>query len=137
MKKFQLDNQPKIKSGFTVPDHYFEEVCSKVLDQLPSNESKVVNLQPVNNKKWIGIAASIVIVLGISLTWWYQSRTVAIPTETIENYLTYQSSITQYELINNLTKEDLISLNENLPLNTVELEEHLLKETDVEQLIIE
>ena len=55
----------------------------------------------------------------------------------IENYLTYQPNITQYDLISELGDEDLLTLNESSPTDNTIIEEHLLKEGNLEQLILE
>ena len=55
----------------------------------------------------------------------------------IENYLTYQPNITQYDLISELEDEDLLTLNESSPTDNTIIEEHLLKEGNLEQLILE
>jgi hypothetical protein len=34
MKAFKLENEPKIKSGFKTPDHYFE-IFQKLMHELP------------------------------------------------------------------------------------------------------
>ena len=40
MKKFKLENEPKIESGFTVPDHYFDDFSELlVYDYLIKNYS--------------------------------------------------------------------------------------------------
>jgi hypothetical protein len=51
--------------------------------------------------------------------------------------LTYQPNITQYDLISELGDEDLLTLNESSPTDNTIIEEHLLKEGNLEQLILE
>jgi hypothetical protein len=34
MKTFKLDNEPKIETGFKVPDHYFDNFLCKMMQQL-------------------------------------------------------------------------------------------------------
>ena len=41
MKPFKLDNEPKITSGFTMPEGYFDSFTDKVLTQLNKEEPKV------------------------------------------------------------------------------------------------
>lgn len=137
MKTFKLDNTPKINSGFIAPDKYFDDLPSKVINQLPNANPKVISLPWYKEKKIIGIAASIIITLSVAIFWYYQTTTNTIASENIENYLAYQSNITQYELINELSYTDLNALNETIPLNNTDLEEHLLKGSDIEYLIIE
>lgn len=137
MKTFKLNNIPKIDSGFMVPDKYFDDFPSKVINQLPDANPKVINLPWYKEKKIMGIAASLIITLSVALFWFYQTTTNTIAAENIENYLAFQSNITQYELINELSYTDLNALNESIPLNNTDLEEHLLKGSDIEYLIME
>ena len=44
MKKFKLENEPKLESGFIVPDHYFDTFSKKVFTQLADKEIKVIPL---------------------------------------------------------------------------------------------
>ena len=44
MKEFKLDNNPKISPGFSVPENYFENFSSKLLQELPKNEPKVISI---------------------------------------------------------------------------------------------
>ena len=44
MKKFNLENEPKITSGFTIPDGYFDTFSDKILAQLPKQDPKVVSI---------------------------------------------------------------------------------------------
>jgi len=44
MGKFKLDNEPKIATGFTVPENYIESFSTKMKQQLPQNEPKVISL---------------------------------------------------------------------------------------------
>lgn len=44
MKTFKLENEPKIESGFIVPEQYFDDFSKKVLSQLPEENTKVIPL---------------------------------------------------------------------------------------------
>jgi hypothetical protein len=44
MKQFDLDNDPKIDSGFRIPENYFEQFEAKIMSQLPEREVKVISL---------------------------------------------------------------------------------------------
>ena len=46
MKDFKLDNEPKINTGFQIPEHYFEQFSEKVMTKLPNQEPKVLSLCP-------------------------------------------------------------------------------------------
>ena len=45
MKQFDLENNKEIKSGFKVPENYFEQFEAKMMAQIPvEKETKVVSL---------------------------------------------------------------------------------------------
>ena len=52
MKTFKLDNEPKIKTGFTVPENYFEDFSAKMILKLPENEPKIISIFE-RKKTWI------------------------------------------------------------------------------------
>ena len=43
MKTIKIENEPKIKTGFTVPENYFEDFSAKMRQQLPEKEPKVIS----------------------------------------------------------------------------------------------
>lgn len=63
MKPFKLDQHPKIKSGFIVPDNYFENFQESLMQQIPS-EPKVIQLK--SRKSW-WYAAAAVIAMALSI----------------------------------------------------------------------
>jgi hypothetical protein len=65
MKNFKLDNQPKITSGFTTPDDYFDTFSEKILAKLPKQEPKVISV--FNYKKTWFFAAAAVLVIWLSI----------------------------------------------------------------------
>lgn len=67
MKKIDLDNEPKINSGFTIPENYFEQFEAKIMNQLPDKEVKIISIWK-RKVIWIsGIAAVFAISLGIAI----------------------------------------------------------------------
>ena len=42
MKTFKLDNEPKIATGFKVPDSYFDDFQSKIDQRLHENETPTI-----------------------------------------------------------------------------------------------
>ena len=45
MKEFKLDNNPKISPGFSVPENYFENFSSKLLQE---EKSPVIKIPVIN-----------------------------------------------------------------------------------------
>jgi len=42
MNEFKLNNNPKIESGFKIPEHYLDDFSSKIMNQLPENKTKTI-----------------------------------------------------------------------------------------------
>jgi hypothetical protein len=118
MKDFNLNNE-KIKSGFKVPEGYFEQFESKMLNQLVvKNEPKVISLWQ-NKRVWMTSIAAVLLV-SIALPIYFSmdnTTTSVVEDETIETYLAMQPTMSNYEIATELTNEDFASLEESLALN--------------------
>lgn len=124
MKDFKLNNE-KIKTGFKVPEGYFEQFESKMLNQLVvENEPKVISLWQQKRIWMTSIAA--VLLVSIALTVYFSmNSTKTIEDETIVTYLAMQPVMTNYEIATQLTNEDFASLEESLALNDDAVELYL------------
>lgn len=137
MKEFKLDHEPKISTGFSVPENYFENFSAKLLQELHKEEPKVLSLYQKRKKLLFAAAAVLVLALSFPI---YNSifKTTQEPdSSSMENYLAYQPNITQYDLISEMEANDLVSLNEATSADKAVIEEHLLKGDNVVQLILE
>lgn len=137
MKTFKLENEPKIKSGFIVPEQYFDDFSKKVLSQLPEKNTKVIPL--FQKRKTVFLAAAAVLVVGLLLPIYNQFTTNSneIDITTLENHLTYQSNLNSYDLISELDDEDLTKLGTTIGLKDETIEDILVINSDLEKLISE
>ncbi|MEY2670628.1 MAG: hypothetical protein RLZZ577_944 [Bacteroidota bacterium] len=137
MKKFNLEKDPKITSGFKVPEHYFDNFSEKVMGQLPTDTKKVIPLYNQKNKLFVAVAA--VLVFGLFLPVYNQlvQPSEELDTITLENHLSYQTNINQYDLISELDKVDLNKMSATIPLNDEIIEDHLTSNSDLERLLSE
>ncbi|WP_316633476.1 hypothetical protein [uncultured Flavobacterium sp.] len=138
MKAFKLENEPKIPTGFKTPDHYFDDLSAKVLQQI--NEEKEVKVIPFyKRKKVISIlaAAVIIIALMIPIANNYNQTSKELDEDTLETYLAYQSNLNQYDLIQNLDTKDIQKLNKNVIIEDETLEDILSSSPNIEHLITE
>lgn len=138
MKAFKLENEPKIKSGFKTPDHYFDDFSTKVLQQI--NEKKEVKVIPLYKRKNIVsmlAAAVVVIALMIPVINNYNATSKDLDEATLETYLSYQSNINQYDLIQNLDTKDIQQLSKNVAIEDETLEDVLATNPNIEHLISE
>lgn len=126
MKDFNLNNE-KIETGFKVPEGYFEQFESKMLNQLAiENEPKVISLWQ-NKRVWMTSIAAVLLV-SIALPIYFSmnnTTTSVVEDETIETYLAMQPTMSNYEIATELTNEDFASLEENLALNDDAVELYL------------
>jgi hypothetical protein len=137
MKEFKLDKEPKISTGFNVPENYFENFSAKLLQELPKEEPKVISLYQKRKKLLFAAAAVLILALSLPIYNSFFKTNQELDSTSMENYLAYQPNITQYDLISEMEADDLLTLNETSPADKTVIEEHLLKEDNLEQLILE
>lgn len=137
MKTFNLENEPKIKTGFKTPENYFDTFSTKVLQQI--NEEKEVKVIPLyKRKKVLSIVAAAVVfaALLIPVTNHYNTSK-DLDEDTLETYLSYQSNLNQYDLIRELDTKDIDKLGKNVALEQETLEDILATNPNIENLISE
>ncbi len=138
MKAFKLENEPKIRSGFKTPEHYFDDFSAKILQQV--NEEKQIKVIPIyKRKKVISLlaAAVVVIALMIPIINNYNNTSKELDEDTLETYLSYQSNLNQYDLIKELDTKDIDKLNKGVALEQETLEDILASNPNIENLISE
>lgn len=132
MKEFKLDNHPKIKPGFTVPEDYFDHFPAQVMSQIEMPEPKVISLQNHKNS-WVYVAAA-VLVLSLSLPIINQVAKKQQPNQLeIENYLAYQDDISEDYLVSLLETEDISNIKIDYNLEDKSIEDAL--PADIENYI--
>ncbi|WP_264553979.1 hypothetical protein [Flavobacterium sp. N2038] len=138
MKAFKLENEPKIKSGFNTPEHYFDDFSVKVLQQLENEkEVKVIPFYKRKNVLSMAAAAVVFIALMIPIVNNYNATSKDLDEATLETYLSYQSNLNQYDLIQNLDTKDIQKLNKNVAIEDETLEDILATNPNIEHLISE
>ena len=137
MKKFDLENMPKTTSGFIVPDNYFEDFSKKVLSQLPDETNRVIPLYKQKSKLLMAVAAILIIGLFIPIFNQLSKPAEELDLTTLENHLSYQTNINQYDLISELDEDDLNKMGATIQLNDEIIEENLSTNSDLERLLSE
>ncbi|MDQ7961789.1 MULTISPECIES: hypothetical protein [Flavobacterium] len=136
MNSFNLENGPKIKPGFKTPDNYFENFSEQMLARIDSNEKPVSSIFQ-RRKNWF-MAAAAVLIIGFAIPFLNKpANNAAIDGESLENYLAYQSTISQYDLINLLDKEDIEALESDLKIDDAVVESALSDNTNLENYLTE
>lgn len=132
MKPFNLDNEPKIKSGFKAPDSYFDGFTDRIMQQLPEQQVQVIPLYR-RAKVWLsGVAAILVLALGLTV-YFRQSATKQPDDSAIENYLVYQSGLSSYDLIQNLNEQDIKELEQSIAINDDAIEDYLYEQNIINE----
>ena len=112
MKQFDLDNDPKIDNGFTIPENYFEQFEAKMMNQISEKEVKVISIFETR-KFWFSAVAA-VFVIGLFTTMYLNhAKTENITTE---DYLACATTISTEDIIENLSDDDISSIEESLDL---------------------
>lgn len=136
MNEFKINSKHKIDSGFKIPKDYFENFSEKVLLKINKPEPKVLSIF-YKRKTWISFVAAILILsLSVSI---YIELVVNKADEklTLENYITNQSDISQYELIALLDSKDIEKIKIDLKLDNKKIEEELTNSSEIENYLIE
>lgn len=137
MKAYKLENEPRIEPGFKTPDHYFDNFSAKVLKQLPENEPKVISIFQKRKTLIMMIAAVLILALMIPIYISISTNSKELDETALENYLAYQSNLSQYDLISELKTEDISKMQ---PVSSPEdqvIEDILATNSDIEHLITE
>lgn len=129
MKDFNLNTKPKIKTGFQIPDHYFEQFETKMMEQLPKKEVKVISLFH-KKQVWISSIAAILLVMIAIPIYFNMAKTNTLETATLETYLINEYST--YDIVDKLTNEDIMALENDLSLNDDAVEAYLLDTQNID-----
>ncbi|PZR19607.1 MAG: hypothetical protein DI539_13480 [Flavobacterium psychrophilum] len=113
MNDFKLDNRDNIRSGFKVPESYFDSLTDRVMSNLPVEEVKVI---PLYKRKpvWLTSAAAVIVLsFSLVLTKNEAKTPSALSSEVVsEDYILNQSGIEATDILANLSTEDIKELNE-------------------------
>ncbi|NBL64212.1 hypothetical protein GV828_03235 [Flavobacterium sp. NST-5] len=137
--KIDLEKDPKIKGGFSVPDDYFLSLERRILEQIDGQkEVPVISFFQKNKAKIFAVAASLTAVaLALTVTF-QQLANPEITDVTIENYLAEQSNLSQYEIIEQLNDADIYALeNELLAIDESSAENYLAESNYIENYLSE
>lgn len=140
MKAFKLENEPKIKPGFKTPDGYHDSFSLNFLQNLPKEEiTKKVTVISIFRKRKntiLSIAAVFVLALMIPILYITETKNNELDSTTIENYLTEESNITQYDLISEIEPE-INNVASSKKQEDQTLEDILVANPNIENLVIE
>ncbi len=135
MNEFKINKKNKISSGFTQPEGFFDDFSIQLNSALNHPKTKV-KIISINKKKWLTSVAA-VLILSLSATI-YLKMVVNIPEDKeVENYLTSQSELSQYELTTLLDKKDIENLSLELNIFGTKTDEDYKNANEIENYITE
>ena len=137
MKTFKLDNEPKIESGFKTPENYFDNFSARVMQQLPKAEPKRISFFS-KRKSWIYAAAAVLVlamVVPVVYTNFYNSSP-EIDDATLENYISYNTSISDADLVNLLDEKDIQKIDIGLKIEDKTIENELSENENLEHYLL-
>ncbi|MBP4140216.1 hypothetical protein J3S90_00160 [Flavobacterium sp. P4023] len=138
MKTFKLENETKIESGFKTPDNYFDNFSAKMMERLPMNEPKVISIFQKRKNLFLLIAAILVLALLVPTLYNYSTTQKSnMDAAALENYITYQTNVNQYDLINVLETEDINNIKISMVIEDKAIEDVLSLNSNLENLILE
>ncbi len=135
MKEFKLDKEPKITSGFTIPNTYFEDLENKVIQRLPEKEIPVYTLFTKRKIVLFAIAAVFIIALSIPIVNVMKVKTPEIDAIVLENYLTQQTDISDEDIAELLNDENIKHIKIDVKIDNSELEDILISNPDMEEYL--
>jgi hypothetical protein len=124
MKNFDLENNNKITTGFTVPEDYFEQFEAKMMQQISIQKTAIKEVKVVSlfyrKQVWMSsIAALILLAIAIPV-YFNMAKENNIESHSIENYLANQQHLSENEIIEHLSEEDINALENSLSASTNE-----------------
>ena len=135
MKEFKLDNEPKITPGFTTPEGYFDAFSEKMMTQLPKETPKVISIYSYRKRWMFAAAAILVLALSVPIFNKLTTNTSELDQQTLEDYITYNSGISENDLVDLLEKEDIEKMNVDYNIQDQDVEDVLSQNSNIEQYI--
>ncbi|WP_026976399.1 hypothetical protein [Flavobacterium tegetincola] len=137
MNKFSLDKHPKIESGFKAPENYFDNFPDLIMEKIAEEKPKKGKLFSLTTFMY---AAAAVIVIALSIPFLTSNSITTIEqidTASLENYISYQSYGSQYEVMNLIDSEDLDDMQVDLDFEDQSIENILTSNPSFENYIAE
>ena len=136
MNDFRINSDHKVESGFKIPENYFENFSEDVFLKIKKPEIKVLSVF-YRRKTWISSVAA-VLVISLLATFYAKMATDSKETNiTLENYITTQSEISQYDLVTILDLKDIEEIEIDLKLDDKNIEEELSDSSEIESYLTE
>lgn len=123
----------KMNNGFKIPDGYFENFESKIMNQIENEEPKVISIFRRKYFYVASIAATILVVIGFLFT--NNNNINSIDDTTLENYLV--TEVSSYDLIDKIDVENIASADDVIELSNDNLENYLMNTPNLDYYLNE
>lgn len=138
MNNFKLDTNPKLRTGFSTPENYFDRLPDKVLARLQNEVAEDKKVIPIYKKRLHLIyAAAAVLIFALMIPVLNTDESTVIDTPTLENYLAVHSNLNQFDLIGLLEEEDIDNIALDTNFDNEAIEDILSDSRNLENLLIE
>ena len=135
MKIYNLENDPKINSGFKVPEDYFENFTVRLPENTIENNTKVISI--FSTRKWIyAIAAVFVMSCSVTLIYQYFNSSNEIENLALDNYIVSNTTLNENDFADLLTDNDIEKLKIDLNLGKTNIENELYNNENLEEYLI-
>ena len=110
MKNFSLENHPKIQPGFKLPEEpYFDSFFEKIASKINHSATKSISMHKQKRIWFATIAATL--IFGFLINNDYQNN---ITKQLAEEFLVTDNSLSIYEITEQLTDEDITTLEQQI-----------------------
>ncbi len=136
MKPINLDNEPKIESGFKVPENYFDDLSERLINKIPEKEVNVISIFS-KTKKWVNAVAAILIIgISIPVLNHFINKSKEIDSLVLENYITYNSTLNETDIADLLTQNEINKIKIDLKIEDLIIENELSGNDNLEEYLI-
>ena len=134
MKIYNLDNDPKINSGFNVPEDYFESFTVRLPENTIENNTKLISI--FSTRKLIyAVAAIFVMTCSIAFIYQYFNRSNEIENLALDNYIANFAVLNDNDFADLLTDNDIEKLKIDLNLGKKNIEFELYHNENLEEYL--
>lgn len=136
MKPINLDNDTKIEAGFKAPDNYFVDFSERLMIKIPKREVKVISIFS-KTKKWVyAVAAILIIGISFPVMNHFINKSNEIDSLVLENYLSTNSSISENDISDLLTQNEINKIKIDLKIEDLTIENELSGNYNLEEYLI-
>ena len=136
MNEFKINKENKITSGFTTPEGYFDDFSIDTNNRIILPKSRIKGIS-INIKRGVTYVAA-VLIFAFSITFFTKMEVNNSDDNVLmENYITNNSEISQYDLITLLDKKDIENLSVELNLNDTKMDEEFDNTNEIKYYLTE